>query len=256
MVEEGEKKEVRGAEMPLTSHLEELRKRIVISLIAIGAGFIISYNFTDKVLYLMRKPIKGGNLVFLHPTEALWTHLKLALVMGLFMAFPVVAHQLWKFVEPGLLRKEKEFTLPFILFSSLLFAVGGAFAFFVVLPFAIRFLVSYRTEYLTPMISVGNYVDFYLKFLLAFGLVFEMPLVITLLAKMGLVTHEFLARNRKYAILINFIIAAMLTPTPDVFNQALMAGPLIILYEVSIYLARFFEKKKALMEEASSIDSV
>lgn len=254
MIEEKEKKESSKEEMPLTAHLEELRRRIIISVIAIGAGFIVSYNFTEKVLSFIRRPIKAGNLVFLHPTEALWTHMKLALVMGIVLAFPVVAHQVWKFIEPGLLRKEKTFALPFIVFSSLLFAVGGAFALLVVLPFAVGFLVSYRTENLTPMISVGNYVDFYLKFFLAFGLIFEMPLAITLLAKMGLVTHQFLARNRKYAILVNFIIAAILTPTPDIFNQALMAAPLIVLYEVSIHLAKFFEKKQPLMGEENSVE--
>ena len=157
---------------------------------------------------------------------------------------PVLLHQVWKFVAPGLHPHERQYGLPFVILSFVFFLTGVAFALVVVLPFAIGFLLSYQTEWMQPMISVGNLVDFYVKFLLAFGLVFEMPLAITILSKIGVLTPEFLSRNRKYAILANSIIAAVLTPTTDVFNMMLMAIPLVILYEIGIISARIFGKKK------------
>jgi len=249
--------------MPFLSHLEELRSRIIISLVAVGVGFVLAFNFSEEILGWLKRPlitnlviqrkypflltVKKPNpqeLIFLAPAEAFWTHLKVAFFAGLFLAAPVVLYQLWKFTAPGLLEKEKRYTLPFVIFSSIFFIIGLAFCYFLVLPFALNFLLTYKTEHLKPMLSVGNYVDFTFKFLLAFGLIFELPLLLALASRMGLVTPEFLARNRKYAILINFIIAAILTPTPDVFNQSLMAIPMCLLYEVGIWAARLVRRRR------------
>jgi sec-independent protein translocase protein TatC len=161
----------------------------------------------------------------------------------LFLAAPVILWQIWAFVAPGLHQHEKKYATPFVLIGSLLFIGGGVFSLKVVTPYAISFLLSYSRPGLQPMISIGSYVDFLLKFTVAFGLVFELPLAITLLARMGVVTPAMLAKNRKYAILGAFIAAAILTPTPDAFNQTLMAGPLIILYEVGIICARIFGRR-------------
>jgi sec-independent protein translocase protein TatC len=161
------------------------------------------------------------------------------------LVLPVVLHQLWKFVSPGLLPHERRFALPFVVLGTAFFFFGLLFCFFLVLPFALNFLLTYKTENLKPMISIGHYVDFTAKFLLAFGLIFELPLAIGLAAKAGLVTPAFLARNRKYAILVNFTVAAILTPTPDVFNQTLMALPMCLLYEVGILAARILLRKPA-----------
>lgn len=236
------------AKMPLTEHLSELRKRLVVSIAAIGIGFIVAFNFSDRLIGLIVKSI-NIKIVFLAPTEAFWAEMKVAFFCGLLISLPVLLHQVWKFVAPGLHPNERQYGFPFVILSFVFFLIGVAFALVVVLPFAIGFLLSYQTEWMQPMISVGNLVDFYVKFLLAFGLVFEMPLAITILSKMGVLTPAFLSRNRKYAVLANFVIAAMLTPTTDIFNMMLMAVPLIILYEIGIIGARIFGKKKGEVHE-------
>jgi sec-independent protein translocase protein TatC len=255
--------------MSFFGHLEELRKRILISLVAIAIGFLLTFTFSETILRFLKRPLTTDlifsrsqpfvrstprpgppiDLIFLAPAEAFWMHMKIAFLTGFLLVLPVVLHQIWRFIAPGLLPHEKRYALPFIVLGTLFFAFGFAFCFYIVLPFALRFLLTYKTENLTPMISVGNYVDFTVKFLLAFGLIFELPLGIAVAAKMGLVTPQFLARNRKYAILINFIIAAVLTPTPDVFNQTLMALPMCLLYEVGVLASRFVSRKPARSQE-------
>jgi sec-independent protein translocase protein TatC len=232
--------------MSFLEHLAELRTRIVWSLIPTLVGVMVAFRFSDHIIKFVSRPLteKGSTLVFLSPTEAFWTSMKISMVAGLFLAMPVVLWQVWRFIEPGLHRHEKRFARPFVIVGSLLFLAGGSFALLVVVPFAIKFLISFgQAQGIKDMISVSNHVDFVIKFTLAFGLVFELPLALTMLSMMGLVTPQFLAKNRKYAILINFIIAAVLTPTPDILNQSLMAGPLILLYEVGILAARVFGKR-------------
>jgi sec-independent protein translocase protein TatC len=232
--------------MSFLEHLAELRTRIVWSLIPTLIGMLIAFRFSDRILLFLRRPLDkvGVQLVALTPTEAFWTSMKIAMVAGIFFAMPVILWQVWAFVAPGLHKHEKRFAGPFVLVGSLLFLAGGAFALLVVVPFAMQFLLNFgREQGIQPMISVSSHVDFIIKFTLAFGLVFELPLALTMLSMMGMVTPQFLSKNRKYAILINFIIAAVLTPTPDILNQSLMAGPLIILYEVGILAARIFGKR-------------
>ena len=240
--------------MSFLEHLGELRKRILWSLFAIIAGLGVTLNFTDRLMKLVRRPfdaaIPGQKLVFVSPTEAFWVYMKVALIAGCVLALPVVLYQIWAFIAPGLHTHEKRFALPFVIIGSLFFLVGAAFAQLVVIPFAMRFLVTFPGPDLTPMISIGSYVDFVLKFTLAFGVIFELPVAITLAARVGIVTPEFLARNRKYAILINFILAAILTPTPDIFNQTLMAGPMLLLYELGIISARIFGRRPKPAAEA------
>lgn len=229
--------------MSFFDHLTELRTRIVWSLVPAGVGLLVALYFTKPVLKFLSGHL-NTELVFTTPTEAFWTYMKVAMIMGLFIAMPVILWNVWAFVAPGLHKHERKYAAPFVIIGSLLFIGGGAFALLVVVPFAITFLVSFgQDQGLRPMITISSYIDFILKFTLAFGVVFEMPVVITLLSMLGVVTPQFLSRNRKYAILINFVIAAMLTPTPDIVNQSLMAGPLIILYEVGIICARVFGRK-------------
>jgi sec-independent protein translocase protein TatC len=231
--------------MPFMEHLGELRTRITRSLIGLLVGLLIAFPFSQKIVDYLAKPIQatGNTLVFLAVTEAFWVQMKVALIAGLFIASPIILWQIWAFVSPGLYAHEKKYAAPFVIVGSLLFIGGGAFSLKVVTPYAIQFLLSYSRPGLQPMISIGLYIDFLLKFALAFGLVFELPLAITLAARMGLVTPKVLARNRKYAVLGAFVCSAVLTPTPDAFNQALMAGPLIILYEVGIICARLFGRR-------------
>ncbi len=238
--------ETEGGTMSFMDHLAELRTRIIWSLVPAGIGLLVAFHFSDRILKFIARPLArtGSQLVFLSPTEAFWTSMKISMVAGLFLAMPVILWNVWAFVAPGLHKHERRYAGPFVVIGSLLFLGGGAFALLVVVPFAIQFLVSFgQAQGIKDMISVSSHVDFVVKFTLAFGLVFEMPVVLTLLSMIGVVTPQFLSRNRKYAILINFIIAAVLTPTPDMVNQTLMAGPLIILYEVGILSARIFGRR-------------
>jgi sec-independent protein translocase protein TatC len=251
--------------LPLTEHLGELRKRIIISLIAVAVTFVIAFNYSEEIFRLIMFPLKysldfsvtnffvrfvpqdklhNTKLVFLAPAEAFWMNLKVAFVAAFICALPIIFLQIWRFISPGLLHKEKKYVLPFIFFATALFLAGAAFCFFIVLPFAIGFLLTYKVgDFLMPMLSVGQYVDFCLKFILAFGIVFELPIVIIFLTKMGIVTPQMLARNRKFAILFAFVAGAILTPTPDAFNQTLMAVPIIVLYEIGIWISPLFVKK-------------
>src|SRR5262249_37349109 len=233
--------------MPFMEHLGELRTRIVRSLMALLVGLAIALPFSQRIMDYLARPVlaSGNKLVFLALTEAFWVQMKVAVIAGLFIAAPAILWQIWAFVAPGLHEHEKRYAAPFVIIGSVLFIGGGVFSLKVVTPYAINFLLSYSRPGLEPMISVGLYIDFLLKFTLAFGVVFELPLAIRLLARMGLVTAKVLARNRKYAILGAFIAGAILTPTPDAFNQTLMAGPLIILYEVGIICARIFGRRPA-----------
>jgi sec-independent protein translocase protein TatC len=231
--------------MSFMEHLGELRSRISRSLIGVLVGLVIAFPLSQRIVDYLSRPIQatGNNLVFLAVTEAFWVQMKVALIAGLFLASPVILWQVWAFVAPGLYQNEKKYAAPFVIIGSLMFIAGGAFSLFVVTPYAVNFLLSFARPGLQPMISIGSYIDFLLKFTVAFGLVFELPLGLTLAARMGVVTPKSLARNRKYAVLGAFVAAAALTPTPDAFNQMLMAGPLIILYEVGIVSARIFGRR-------------
>jgi sec-independent protein translocase protein TatC len=176
--------------------------------------------------------------------EPFWTHLKIALITGVMAVFPLVMYQIWLFIAPGLLPKERRYAGVFVFFSTLFFGMGVLFCFYLLLPFAIPFLLTYKTENLVAIIKIGDYTDFVMKFLLASGLVFELPLVIVLLSRMGIVSPGLLSKYRKYAFLASFILGAILTPTPDVFNQTLISIPIYLLYEAGILLARLFGKKK------------
>jgi len=232
--------------MPFLEHLGELRVRIMRALIALLVGTLIGLPFSQYLIDWLARPITklGYELVFTAPAEAFWVQMKVGIIAGLFIAAPGILWQVWGFVSPGLHTHEKKYAAPFVMIGSLLFLIGGAFSLFVVTPYALSFLLGYARPGLKPMITIENHIDFLLKFTLAFGAVFELPLIITLASRMGLVTAKTLAKNRKYAILGAFVIGAVLTPTPDAFNQALMAGPLILLYEVGIICARLFGRRK------------
>jgi sec-independent protein translocase protein TatC len=231
--------------MSFMEHLGELRTRIMRSLIALLVGLVVTFPLSQRIVDWLAQPIQatGNSLVFLAVTEAFWVQMKVALLTGLFLAAPAILWQVWAFVSPGLHAHEKKYAAPFVIIGSLLFIGGGAFSLKIVTPYAIHFLLSFSRPGLTPMISIGSYIDFLLKFTLAFALVFELPLAITLAARLGLVTPRALAKNRKYAVLGAFVASAVLTPTPDAFNQMLMAGPLIVLYEVGIIAARIFGRR-------------
>ncbi len=234
--------------LPLTAHLQELRKRLILSFISIGIGFILCYAFAQPLFDILSRPLlkvmpSGGTLVFTSVAEAFFTYMKVAFFAGLMLASPFVLYQIWAFVAPGLYRHEKQFVIPLLTGGSLFFALGILFAYFVAIPVGFRFLLGYATDFIKPMPSMKEYLSFSLKFLLAFGLVFEFPVVLVLLARVGVVDAKSMAKHRKYAILLIFIFAAILTP-PDIISQLLMAIPLMGLYELSILLSKIFGKKK------------
>ncbi|MGE0085875.1 MAG: twin-arginine translocase subunit TatC [Desulfococcaceae bacterium] len=233
--------------MPFTSHLEELRERLIKSFYAIGAGFCIAYGFKEKLFEILMRPLldvmgKGDKLIFTGLPEAFFTYMKVAFLAGIMLASPVLLYQFWMFVAPGLYQKEKKLLLPIIFLSTVFFLGGALFGYFYVFPVGFKFFLGFSNETLQAMPSMKEYLGFSSKLLLAFGVVFELPLVLTAMARIGIVTPEFLRKNRKYAILIVFIVAAILTP-PDVVSQVLMALPMMVLYEISIWGAVIFGRK-------------
>jgi len=234
--------------LPLTAHLQELRKRLIFSFVAIGVGFFVCYYFKEYLFNILAAPLLkvmpiGGSLIFTSVAEAFFTYMKVTFIAAVILVSPLVLYQIWAFVAPGLYQKEKRYVVPFVLGGSLFFAVGVLFAYFVTIPIGFKFLLGYATDFIKPLPSMKEYLSFSIKFLLAFGLCFEFPVVLVLLARIGVVDAKMLARQRKYAILLIFIFAAIITP-PDFISQVLMALPLWGLYELSIFLSKIFGKKK------------
>jgi sec-independent protein translocase protein TatC len=247
MLEEDEK-------IPFTSHLEELRNRLIKCFIAVGVGFVISYGFKEILFKILVRPLvrvmaEGDHLIFTGLPEAFFTYLKVAFLAGLMLASPVILYQFWMFVAPGLYKKERRLLGPIVFLSSFFFIAGALFGYFIVFPWGFKFFLGFATESIRPLPSMKEYLSFSAKLLLAFGLVFELPMVLTFLARLGIVSVDFLKKNRKYAVLLFFVGAAILTP-PDVVTQIMMAVPLMAMYELSIIGARLFGKKKPREDKA------
>ena len=235
--------------MPFTSHLEELRERLIKSFIAVGAGFLIAYAFKDRLFEILMRPLiqvmgQGDTLIYTGLPEAFFTYLKVAFLAGIMLASPVIIYQFWMFVAPGLYRKERKVLLPVVVLSTLFFVGGALFGYFFVFPIGFQFFLGFTTEKIQALPSMKEYLSFSSKLLIAFGLAFELPLVLTGMARMGIISVDFLKKNRKYAVLLIFITAAIITP-PDVVSQVMMAVPLMVLYEISIIGARIFQPKPA-----------
>ena len=239
--------------LPFTAHLEELRNRLIVCFVAIGVGFAISYFFKEKIFEILMRPLTavmqtGDKVIFTGLPEAFFTYLKVSLLSGLMLSIPVILYEFWMFVAPGLYAKEKRLMTPIVLLSSFFFVGGALFGYFIVFPYGFEFFLSFSNDTIQALPSMREYLSFSAKLLIAFGLAFELPLVLTFMARLGLVSVEFLTKNRKYAILIFFAGAAMLTP-PDVVTQIMMGVPLMGLYELSILGARIFSKKPRMEEE-------
>ncbi len=233
---------------PFVSHLKELRDRLVVSIVALGVAFVITYNFKEAIFRFLMKPFTavmptGSSFIFTTVTEAFLTYFKVSIVAALFLAAPVILFEVWKFVSPGLYEKEKRFMYPFIFFGSLLFLVGGGFCYYFVLPYIYGFFVSYAADFIIPMPALKDYMNLTLKLIVIFGLIFQLPLLAYYLARAGIVNHRLLASKRRYAILGIFVLSAIITP-PEISSQLLMVIPMLGLYEVSIVVARVFGKKE------------
>ncbi len=235
-------------QQPFLSHLEELRTRLIRAVIAIAIFSGAAYFFAEELFKILVAPLKqimpeGDRLIFTNLPEMFFAYIKVAFITGVLAASPIIFYELWMFVSPGLYQKEKKHVFPFVIFSSILFAAGVAFGYFVVCPLGFNFFIGFSNEYVQALPSVKQYFSFAIKMLFAFGIAFELPIVMFFLAKIGIVTPILLKEKRKYAILMTFVIAAILTP-PDIISQCMMAGPLIILYEVGIMISHLARNQK------------
>jgi sec-independent protein translocase protein TatC len=237
--------------MGFLDHLEELRTRLVYSIIAVAVGFFACWGYREKIYEIMQKPIMDAlkangmtdKLVYLNPVEPFNLYLKIAALAGLFLTSPFVLYQVWMFISPGLYRNEKRYVMPFMASTIALFAGGGYFGYRVVYPRALDFLIGFGKQF-QPMITIGEYTSLFMSIVLGMGLIFEMPILIFFLALMGIVSAGFMWKNFRYAILIIFIIAAIVTPTPDVLNMCIFAAPMIGLYIISIGIAWMVHPKQ------------
>jgi sec-independent protein translocase protein TatC len=234
--------------MSFLEHLDELRMRLTVSAFALLGGFLVAFAFSAYVFDFIMRPLQavlppGGQLVYTEPAEAFLLYLKIAALAGVVLAAPIVMWQLWLFIAPGLYTNEKRYAIPFVLLSSVFFIGGAAFSHFVVFPVAWRFFAGFGSDFVEFMPRIAPAFSLYAKMMLAMGAVFQMPTLVLFLARMGVITARFLVRQIKYAILVMFILAAILTPGPDVVSQLLMAAPMILLYAVSILIAWVFGRR-------------
>ena len=223
--------------MSILRHLEELRTRIIRSLIAIAVGSAIAYFYIEDIMRYLTLPT--GRLYYLQPAEAFFTYIKIAIFAGFLLALPVVFYQAWKFILPALTVRERTVIGILVPSSVLLFVAGLAFSFFLVLPAALQFFVGFSTENLQPMFTLHQYFDFVLAFILPFGAVFELPLLVIVFAKLGFISSKFLQSKQRIVIFLAFVVGAVISPTPDIFTQSMIAIPLILLYELSYLVVRF-----------------
>lgn len=240
--------------MTFLEHLDELRKRITHAVVALLVGFLLAFGFINQIVNFvyarLTADIPGGSFIFTEPGEAFFIYIKIAAIAGLLIASPYVMWQVWLFIAPGLYANEKKLAVPFVVFASGLFISGAAFSHYVLFPLAWRFFASFSNEFIKFTPRVEPVFDLYVRLVLACGVIFQLPMLIFVLARFGIVTAGFMIKNFKYAFLIMFIVAAIITPDGSVVNQVVMATPMIVLYIVSIVVAWLFGKKRATEDAA------
>jgi sec-independent protein translocase protein TatC len=236
--------------LTLLGHFQELRKRLIRSVIAVAVAAAISFIFWKWIFYFLILPAEGINLIFIELTEMIGTIMRVCLASGLILSMPYLTLQAIMFISPALTRKEKRYIYTVLPWIALMFVAGVVFGYFILIPPAIGFLYTFGSDIATPQIKIGNYIAIITRLLIAIGLVFEMPVVTTFLARIGVVKPKWLADKRKIAIIAAFILAAIITPTFDPINQSLVAVPLIVLYELSIWLAKLVQRRETEVVEA------
>jgi sec-independent protein translocase protein TatC len=236
------------ATQSLIDHLTELRVRLIYSGYGILAGFLASWAFSDRIFDVIRRPIQkflpSGGLVFTAPMDKFLAYVKVSFLSGVVLSCPIWILQIWKFVAPGLYQHERRYAVSFMAFGTILFMIGVSFVYFVVFPMAFQFLLGFGTAADKPMITIDAYLSFFTNMVLVFGLAFEMPLVLALLGMLGVIDHKLLLEYRRYAIVALAILAAIVTP-PDAISMMMMLVPLVLLYEISIWVVKFVGKSKS-----------
>ena len=227
--------------MSLIADLTELRSRIIKCLVATGLGSVVGYYYIQEIMHYITLP--AGKLYYMQPAEAFFTYLKVACVAGFLLALPIIFWQVWRFFLPALTTRERMVLGIVVPTSVVLFFCGLAFSFFLVLPAGIKFFLGFGNTELEALLSVDKYFDFVIMFVLPFGFIFELPLVITILGKMGLITSAFLKKYQRIIIFLSFVVGALITPTPDVFTQSMIALPIIVLYEVGYFIVRYILRR-------------
>jgi sec-independent protein translocase protein TatC len=227
-----------GSGMPFLDHLEELRRRLIWCTLAAIMATAAAFCFSEQIMTFFVRPAGGIKLHVTEVTGSFYAYLKISLVTGLVVSAPFFFYQAWSFISPGLYQREKATVLPLVVLSTTLFLTGAGFCYLVVLPFSLNFLIGFSGDLLSPIITVSSYISFAGMLLLAFGIGFQIPVVAYFLGRLGIVTPQILGKGRRYAVVLILIAAAIITPTPDVATQLMLAGPLYVLYEVSIVVVR------------------
>ncbi|QNO15364.1 twin-arginine translocase subunit TatC [Alkalicella caledoniensis] len=235
--------QVQEKEMTLVGHLAELRKRIIYSAIFFLLSAVFCYNFSTRIINEIVDIAKDVEFIFIAPAELFMSHIKLALTGGLIISLPFLTFQIWLFVVPGMKKREKRYILLSLFMGGMFFVAGAVFAYMIVIPIILKFFIGFQTDAIKPMITFSNYLNFIFSTILSFGAVFELPIVMILLTRFGILKVSFLKKSRKYIILIIIVLSALLTP-PDIISQILLSGPMILLAEFGILLSSLVEKKK------------
>lgn len=237
--DEQEKKEVQLAEgdMPISGHLQEFRMRLIICLVAVAIASMGAYQFVEDIIAIISAP--AGKLYFLNPTEVFFSYLEIAIWTGIVVTLPILCYEVWQFVRPALVPDEQHAVWWLVPTAVMLFYIGIAFSFYLVLPAAVQFFMGFSTDSLQPMFSLNSYLSFFIAFVVPFGVVFELPLILFFLGKLGIISSHFLKQKRRIWIVLAFIFAGIISPTTDIFTQVMIAVPMIVLYEVSIFLLTY-----------------
>jgi sec-independent protein translocase protein TatC len=246
-------------EMTFLEHLEDLRKRLWYSFVAIFVVLIPAWFFSKQVFEILSKPVtqflpQGVKMAYTGLTDPFMLYIKVSFLVAIFVTSPFIFLQVWYFVAPGLYQKEKKYVVPFVAFTTVFFLIGAAFGYFVMFPWACRFFLTMGSDF-NPVLTVNTYFSFSLKLLLGIALVFEMPTLVFFLSKLGLITSRWMLKNFKYAVLAVFIIAAVITPTPDMVTQSILAVPMLALYGLGILIAFFFGKESRTRKEKRAAES-